>query len=184
MYLFINTLSAPNIIILFDNNRIIIDSFTWSEKQREFDVLIEQIDRLMSRNNLPYSELSGIVVVNGPGGFTGTRITTLVANTLAMSYGIPLYPLSVGQVFELIGAPLPWMMPLTKREVLVWIDSDTTQHTCVMKNELPTGTYSSLENIDFETAGYTIDHISDTEKLVNHVCLNNPQTIIHPLYAK
>lgn len=95
MYLFIDTFSGPNTIALFDDQRAIADSITWTEKQREFDMLIEQIDLLVTRNHLEYRDLSGIVVVVGPGGFTGTRIVTLVANTLAMSYGILLYPLTV-----------------------------------------------------------------------------------------
>lgn len=44
MYLFIDTLSYPTYLALFDDKRIIIDSITWVGKQKEFDMLIEQID--------------------------------------------------------------------------------------------------------------------------------------------
>ena len=63
MYLFIDTLSEPTYICLFDKVRNIIDSHTWPGKQKEFDTLSNEIDELLLRNALTYSQLSGIVVM-------------------------------------------------------------------------------------------------------------------------
>jgi len=53
-YLFIDTLSDPTYIALFDAKRTIIDTKIWSGKQREFDTLIEEIDTLLSQNTVSY----------------------------------------------------------------------------------------------------------------------------------
>lgn len=63
MYLFLDTLSEPSSISLFDTERNIIDSETWVGKQKEFDTLSEKIDELLSKNSMPYKQLSGIVVM-------------------------------------------------------------------------------------------------------------------------
>jgi len=63
MYLFIDTLSEPSYISLFDTERSVIDSETWPGKQKEFDTLSEKIDELLSKNSMPYKQLSGIVVM-------------------------------------------------------------------------------------------------------------------------
>lgn len=98
--LFINTLSTPAFICLFDDEGTIADSISWQGKHAEFDTLIESIDMLLSRNSLDYCSLNGILCLVGPGGFTGIRVTTLVANTLGYSFNIPLYPVTVNAFFE------------------------------------------------------------------------------------
>ena len=63
MYLFIDTLSDPTYIALFDEKREIIDVQTWLGKQHEFDTLTEEIDALTIRNSVLHKNLSGIVVM-------------------------------------------------------------------------------------------------------------------------
>lgn len=63
MYLFIDTLSEPSYLALFDAGKKIIASHTWTGKQKEFDTLSNEIDELLLRNALTYSQLSGIVVM-------------------------------------------------------------------------------------------------------------------------
>lgn len=63
MYLFIDTLSEPTYICLFDAKRNIIASHVWIGKQKEFDTLGDEIDDLLSNNTLTYSDLLGIAVI-------------------------------------------------------------------------------------------------------------------------
>lgn len=82
-----------------------------------------------------------------------------------------------------MSAPLPWIMPLTKREVIVWSEG-AEQYVCITKATLPKGMYSSLDTVDFDIAGYNINHISDLGSLTGRLHLDHGHTIIHPLYAK
>lgn len=63
MHLFLDTLSDPCSIILFDEKRNIQDSRSWTGKRKEFDTLIEEIDGFISKNSLSYKDLAGIVVI-------------------------------------------------------------------------------------------------------------------------
>lgn len=63
MYLFIDTISDPTYVALFDEKRHIIDTRTWPGKQKEFDTLTEEINDLLEKNNIPYKSLSGMVVI-------------------------------------------------------------------------------------------------------------------------
>jgi tRNA A37 threonylcarbamoyladenosine modification protein TsaB len=100
-------------------------------------MLIETVDHFLTENNQTYEALLGIVVVVGPGGFTGTRVTTLVANTLAYSFNTPLFSLTVGKLFSLQNSALPWITPVTKKEVLFWNSKDQDFFTIVPLSELP-----------------------------------------------
>ncbi|MFK7779749.1 MAG: tRNA (adenosine(37)-N6)-threonylcarbamoyltransferase complex dimerization subunit type 1 TsaB [Candidatus Gracilibacteria bacterium] len=82
MNLFIDTISKLATIILFNNEREIIGSLSWDIKGNESSTLIPQIDKLLKNNNVIYSGLNNIVVVNGPGSFTGIRTTVLAANSI------------------------------------------------------------------------------------------------------
>lgn len=182
MYLFIDTLSEPSYISLFDTERSVIDSETWPGKQKEFDTLSEKIDELLSKNSMPYKQLSGIVVMVWPGGFTGTRVTTLVANSLAYSFGVPLFPLTVWEFFSYQDASLPWIITITKKEVLLWQNKESPLIWQIA--ELPQGEYSSLAPIDFDSQQHTILTRNNYVRVIASLPLTNPRERIQPLYAK
>lgn len=54
--------------------------------------LIDRVDALLPRSR--WSELQGIAVATGPGGFTGTRLSVVMARTLAQQLGCPLLGIS------------------------------------------------------------------------------------------
>lgn len=82
MNLFIDAISNPWIIILFDDTRKIIDSLSWNIKWNESSTLMPQIELFLEKNKLEYKELSNIVLVNWPWSFTWVRTITLVVNTI------------------------------------------------------------------------------------------------------
>lgn len=128
MYLFVDTISNPCYLAVFDESRTIIDGLFWEGQRKEFDTLIETIDALLKKNNISYKQLSGICSITGPGSFTGTRVTTLVMNAIAYAFETRLYPLSVGDFFHLQKSPLPWITPITKKEVLLWTEDEPNNY--------------------------------------------------------
>ncbi len=82
MNIFIDTISDTATILLFDNNRQIIDKTEWLAKGNESSTLIPEIDNLLKQNNYKYLDLENIVVVNGPWSFTWVRTTVLAANSI------------------------------------------------------------------------------------------------------
>lgn len=184
MYLFIDTISDPNSLILFDAKRMIIDTRIWSWKHHEFDTLVEEIDTLLTKNHLPYAGLSGIVVMVWPGGFTGTRITTLVANTISYSFHVPLFPLTVGEFFAIQHAPLPWITPVTKKEVLLWTGKESNSFTIAQTSDLPKWNYSTLAPIDFTEPNHIIHMAQNYSEVISNIPLKQGHERIKPLYAR
>lgn len=184
MYLFIDTISDPNYLALFDKERTIIDTQTWLWKHHEFDTLVEEIDNLLTKNNLPYGNLSGIVVIVWPGGFTGTRITTLVANTISYSFHVPLFPLTVGEFFAMQHAPFPWITPVTKKEVLLWTGKEPNDFTIAQISDLPEGAYSGISSIDFSGPNHTMHKVRDYAQVIAEIPLLQPSNRIRPIYAR
>ncbi|MDD4151757.1 MAG: tRNA (adenosine(37)-N6)-threonylcarbamoyltransferase complex dimerization subunit type 1 TsaB [Candidatus Gracilibacteria bacterium] len=82
MILFIDTISNPCFIGIFDEKKNIIKNISYDIMGNESSTLIPNIDNLLKENDLSYSNLENIVLVNGPGSFTGIRTAVLVVNTI------------------------------------------------------------------------------------------------------
>ncbi len=180
--LFINTLSTPAFICLFDDERNILDSISWQGKHAEFDTLIESIDMLLLRNSLDYYHLSGILCLVGPGGFTGIRVTTLVANTLGYSFNIPLYPVTVNALFEWQNSPTPWILPLTKTEVLLWENTLQIVPTIVKITSLEAYNAGQPTPLLPETIPYM--QPDDYQTFLKNFTFPEKVSLLRPVYAR
>lgn len=101
MHLKMELLMAHNLILglrtdkpeaelyLYDNEKL-IDEYKWEAHRQLSDTLLIKIEELLNRNSLDLDGVSGIVVYQGPGSFTGLRIGITVANTLAYALDIPI----------------------------------------------------------------------------------------------
>lgn len=76
-------------LYLYDGDRC-IDKQLWQAHRQLSDTLLEKIEQLLKRNNATAKNIKGVVVFKGPGSFTGLRIGTTVANTLAYSLDLPI----------------------------------------------------------------------------------------------
>ena len=62
----------------------------WHADRQLAHSLLSKINELMASQHANLGTLSGIVVFQGPGSFTGLRIGITVANTLSSSLGVPI----------------------------------------------------------------------------------------------
>jgi len=53
-----------------------------------------KISEMFDKNNININDIEKIIVVNGPGSFTGVRIGLTIAKTLAWAKKIPIIPIS------------------------------------------------------------------------------------------
>ena len=70
MNLFINSISNPCYLALFDNNRQIIATRELDIKGNESSKLIPELQSFIGNNKINQNDLDNIVVINGPGSFT------------------------------------------------------------------------------------------------------------------
>ena len=80
-----------NVILYKD--KILYDSFSKTYNNQS-KMLIPSIVNLLEKNRLSLNDLNEIIVVNGPGSFTGIRIGVTVAKTLSYSLNIPIKSIS------------------------------------------------------------------------------------------
>ncbi len=62
--------------------------------QKQSELMIPEIKKLMEENHIANSDLDSIVVTIGPGSYTGTRIAVTIAKVMALVLNIPIYEVS------------------------------------------------------------------------------------------
>lgn len=91
--LFFDTSSDFLKVSLIKDDKIIFDKELHTKNDHS-SYLVPTIDEAFKSNNIDFKELDEIIVGNGPGSFTGTRISIAVAKTYAFSFNIPVYMIS------------------------------------------------------------------------------------------
>ena len=81
--------------------------------------LISRVQALLPPGRWP--QLQGLAVATGPGGFTGTRLTVVMARTLAQQLGCPLLGVSS---YALMAPRLVKQLPGSMQEQPFWITQE------------------------------------------------------------
>lgn len=87
--LFIDTHDLEIIIGLYHDGKI-LDSSTKSSPRHHSEIIMPTIKKILNDNHLNVKDLNEILVVNGPGSFTGVRLGVTIAKTLAYTLNIPI----------------------------------------------------------------------------------------------
>ena len=97
--LFIDTHYQELVLVLFKDGKIFDKKIRKDGKHSEY--FISLLQELLEQNSVTFDDLSGIIVINGPGSFTGVRIGVVVAKMISYSKNIPLKALSYLQALDL-----------------------------------------------------------------------------------
>ena len=89
MILYIDTSTSLFISALVKNNKIIASINEELDKKMS-EVALLKITSLFTDNNIKPTEIKKIVVINGPGSFTGIRVGITIAKTFAWATNIPI----------------------------------------------------------------------------------------------
>ena len=87
--LFIDTHDKNVLIILYNDGKI-LKSENLSTTNKHSEVAMPTIDKVLSESSININDISNIIVVNGPGSFTGERIAVTIAKTFAYSLKVPI----------------------------------------------------------------------------------------------
>ena len=69
----------------------VFDKICYEAWQRQSEMMVTEVDNILSRNNIDKSELDAVVVGIGPGSYTGVRIGVTIAKTIAYALKIKIY---------------------------------------------------------------------------------------------
>lgn len=96
LILALSTATAQTEITLIHGRKTVFQK-KWPSNYDEAEKLIPAIESALSKAK---SKPEGILVVNGPGNFTGLRIGVTIANTLVFTYDIPIFSISTFQFLQ------------------------------------------------------------------------------------
>ncbi len=71
-----------------------IDEIRYEAWQRQSELMIPKLDKILKRNEIDPKTIDEIVVTQGPGSYTGVRIALTIAKIYALSLNIPCYAIS------------------------------------------------------------------------------------------
>lgn len=89
MNLYINTSGKLCEIALFQSSSV-VQHIIHEEPMQHSGVLHDLIDKILKDNNVTFSKLDCIGVLNGPGSYTGLRVGLAAAKSLCYALEIPL----------------------------------------------------------------------------------------------
>ena len=87
--LFIDTHDLDLVIALYKDKQL-KDKEIKESLRNHSDYTMSIIDEIIKRNNIGIHDIKEILVVNGPGSFTGVRIGVTIAKMLAYTLNIPI----------------------------------------------------------------------------------------------
>ena len=87
----------------------VIAEFSWYSNQNHTVELVPNIELLLQRQNVEYTDLSVIGLAIGPGNFSAVRVAISVAKGLAIALGVPVAPAStlLVEAYPYLSSDLP-----------------------------------------------------------------------------
>lgn len=97
MILIIDTTEDKSQIFLFKNAKKYKHHIFQSHSHHS-ENLLKEIDSLLANQGAKTQDLKKIIVINGPGSFTGCRVGVATANALAFSLNVPIIQISKNEI--------------------------------------------------------------------------------------
>lgn len=178
--LFIDTHSENLNISIIHNNKVISEEKTSIKSHSE--IAIPTIVQVLKDAKMSLHEIDEIIVVNGPGSFTGVRIGVTIAKTMAYSLNIPIKTITSLETFGISAQ---------EKFDIVTVRDNKGVYSSVFKNGV-FGDFTYKKNADFdeyvnknnyivlENNGYDFSKILDYLKNRDYL---NPHEV-NPIYIK
>lgn len=98
--LFIDTHTNQMVLALYENQKL----KTKKELEENYNnsaICMPKIIEILAENNITIHDIDEIIVINGPGSFTGIRIGVTIAKTLAYTLNIPIKTLTSFEMYKI-----------------------------------------------------------------------------------
>ena len=94
----LDTSTHALVIALIENDRVLAKA-TLEIPKRQSELTLPEVDRLMKQIGWTPTDLTAIVVTDGPGSYTGLRIAMTIAKVLAVIQPLELYTIGTLQLW-------------------------------------------------------------------------------------
>ena len=177
-YLYLDTTSSFLYTGIVENNDLLCERKIRFDKDLSTMALTTMVD-MMNGVNIKPNDIDKIILVNGPGSFTGCRIGITIAKTYAWSLNIPITTISSLEAMALTNLDYDFYVPiLDARRDYVFAGIYDNENNQVMKNQyvkksvLETAinnmsdNFVFISNDDIEVKGEKIEYNPDILKIV------------------
>jgi tRNA threonylcarbamoyl adenosine modification protein YeaZ len=112
---------------------------TVKKPYKQSELLLKTIKEFLEKNRLEMSALQNIFVVNGPGGFSATRIGVATANALGYALEIPVVGIEIKK---------EWTALIEKEKLMrVWLEAVALTEREDFKGQIVLPVYDKEPNI-------------------------------------
>lgn len=175
MVLFIDTHLNDVVVILYENG-IIVEKRILKNEKRHSEVIMPLIADVLKGKNI-----DSIIVVNGPGSFTGVRLGVTIAKTLAYTLNIPIRTITYLECLAVSS---------NKNDVVVAFSDNNGYYVGKFTNNVRKNEYIYLKNHEFESYKISNNVLEDIElnykKIIEFTLSKeaiNPHQV-NPIYIK
>ncbi|MBR2141485.1 MAG: hypothetical protein IJ853_03960 [Rickettsiales bacterium] len=88
------------ILVLLQNDKNVIDEINVEEENKQAELLVASIEKILNNNKMWYDDIDCISVINGPGSFIGLKVAVAVVKAIKTVYSS--IKIIENNVFELI----------------------------------------------------------------------------------
>lgn len=185
--------SVDKLAVGISNKNQLLDFIMYVAWQKQSEMMVYELDKLLKKNNIEKEDIEGIVVSIGPGSYTGVRIALTIAKTISLALTVPIYPISSLRVLSIESKPTICLINARSNRsyFAVYKDDEVIVDDCIKTNDEVLNYIK--ENPNYLVSGSTkylgIDN-KETNELERMVSLfpilkriDNPD-LVKPVYMK
>ena len=129
--------SNTNLSVGLAKDNLLLDYISYEAWQRQSEYMIPELDKLFKKHGVDKKDIEDVIVANGPGSYTGVRISITIAKIIATALDVKLYAVSSLRVQKDCKNPSICLINARsgRSYIGVYQDQETILEDCIMKNE-------------------------------------------------
>lgn len=100
MYSLLLDSSNVELIVGVAKDDILLDEIRYNAWQKQSEFMVNEIDKILKRNEINPKEINEVIVSIGPGSYTGLRIALTIAKIYGVALNVDIYALSSLQILQ------------------------------------------------------------------------------------
>jgi len=134
--LFLDSSNTDLIVAIYNGDKQ-LGKVQYEAWQRQSEMMIPEIYKLMDKHHLVKDELEGIIVTIGPGSYTGIRIALTIAKTISLALNCKVYPISsLYSMADFNNPSICLINARSKRSYIgVYDKNNVLLNDCIMEND-------------------------------------------------
>lgn len=138
MYSLLLDSSNTKLAVGIAKDDILLDKIFYDAWQRQSEFMIQEINNILNRNKILPSQINEIIVTDGPGSYTGVRISLTIAKVVGvLNENVKIYLLSSLEILkDKNNLSICLMNARSNRSYVgIYKDNEVILNDCVLENQ-------------------------------------------------